>query len=156
MTTSFWLSRTLRLSLYSLTMYSCHLFLISFASVRSLPFLSFIMPILARNIPLVSPIFLKTFLVFSILLFSSISLHCSFKKVFLSPLAILWNSVRRWIYLSLSPLPFSFLFSAICKPPQTTTLLSCIFFLSDGFGHCFLYNVINFCPQCFRHSVYLI
>ena len=36
--------------------------------------------------------FLKRSLVFSILLFSSISLHCSLKKAFLSFLAILWNS----------------------------------------------------------------
>ena len=39
-------------------MYSCHLFLISAASVRSLPFLSFIEPIFAWNVPLVSLIFL--------------------------------------------------------------------------------------------------
>ena len=40
-----------------------------------------------------SPIFLKRSLLFPLLLFSSISLHCSFKKAFLSLLAILWNSV---------------------------------------------------------------
>ena len=45
-------------------MYSCHLFLESFTSVRSIPFLSFIDPIFAWNVPLVSPIFLKRFLVF--------------------------------------------------------------------------------------------
>ena len=39
-------------------LYSCHLFLIS-ASVRSIPFLSFIEPIFAWNVPLVSLIFLK-------------------------------------------------------------------------------------------------
>ena len=64
LTTSLWLSRTLRISLCSFTVYSCYLVLISFASVRSLLFLSYNMPILARNIPLVSsPIFLKIFLV---------------------------------------------------------------------------------------------
>ena len=47
---------------------------------------------------------------------SSISLHWSLRKAFLSLLAILWNSVFKWIYLSFSPLPFaSLLFSAICK-----------------------------------------
>ena len=98
------------------SVYSCHLFLISFASVRSLSFLSFIEPIFAWNIPLVSLIFLKRSQVFSILLFSSISLHWSLKKTFLSLLAILWNSAFRWVYLSFSPLPFtSLLFSAICK-----------------------------------------
>ena len=45
------------------SVYSCHLFLISSASVRSLPFLSFIEPIFAWNVPLVSLIFLKTSLV---------------------------------------------------------------------------------------------
>ena len=57
---------------------------------------------------------LKRSLVFPILLFSSISLHCSLKKAFFSLLAILWNSAFRWVYLSLSSLPldFFFLFSA--------------------------------------------
>ena len=100
----------------SLSVYSCHLFLISSASVRSLPVLSFIEPIFAWNIPLVSLIFLKRSLVFPILLFSSISLHWSLRKAFLSLLAILWNSAFKWIYLSFSPLLFtSLLFTAICK-----------------------------------------
>ena len=41
------------------SVYSCHLFLISSASVRSRSFLSFIEPIFAWNVPLVSLIFLK-------------------------------------------------------------------------------------------------
>ena len=54
-------------------------------------------------------------LVFTILLFSSISLHCSLRKT-LSPLAILWNSAFKWAYLYFSLLSFtSLLFSAICK-----------------------------------------
>ena len=58
----------------------------------------------------------KCLLSISILLFSSISLHCSFKKAFLSLLAILWNSALNWVYLSFSPLPLASLhFSAICK-----------------------------------------
>ena len=92
-TTPLWLSRSLKPFLYSSSVYSCHLFLIS--SVRSLLFLSFIVPILAWNRPVISQIFLKRFLVFPILLFSSISLHYSLKKAFLSLLAILWNSVFR-------------------------------------------------------------
>ena len=96
-------------------MYFCHLFLISSAPVRSIPFLSFIVPIFAWNIHLISLIFLKRSLVFPILLFSSISLHCSPKKAFLSLLAILWNSAFRCVYLSLSPFCLSHLFSAICK-----------------------------------------
>ena len=96
-------------------MYSCHL-LVSSASVRIILFLFFIVPTFAWNVPLVSLSFLKKSLVFPILLFSSILLHWSLRKAFLSLLAILWNSAFRWIYLSFSPLPFaSLLFSAICK-----------------------------------------
>ena len=60
--------------------------------------------------------FLKRSLVFPILLFSSISLHWSLMKAFLSLLAILWNSAYRCLYLSFSPLLFtSLLFTAICR-----------------------------------------
>ena len=96
-----WLSWSWRSLLYSSSVYYCHLFLISSASVRSIPFLSFIKPIFAWNVPLVSLIFLKRSLVFPVLLFSSISLHWSLRKAFLSLLAILWNSAFRCLYLSL-------------------------------------------------------
>ena len=82
--------------------------------------LSFIVLIFAWNIPLASLIFLKRSLVFSILLFSSISLHWSLRKAFLSLLAILWNSAFKWVYLSFSRLFFSQLF---LRPLQTTILL---------------------------------
>ena len=48
--TPLWLSGLWRSFLYT-SMYSCQLFLISSASVRSKPFQSFIMPIFAWNIP---------------------------------------------------------------------------------------------------------
>ena len=78
-----WLSASWRSFLYSSSVYSCHLFLISSASVRSIPFLSFIEPIIARNVPLLSLTFLKRSLVFPILLLSSLSLHWSLRKAFL-------------------------------------------------------------------------
>ena len=71
--TPLWLCGSWRSFFYSSSVYSCHL-LISSASGRSIPFLSFIKPIFAWNVPLVSLIFLKRSLVFTILLFSSISL----------------------------------------------------------------------------------
>ena len=78
--------------------------------------MSFIVPIFAWSVPLVSLIFLKRSLVFPILVFSSVSLHWSLRKAFLSLLAILWNSAFKWVYLSFSPLPLaSLLFSATCK-----------------------------------------
>ena len=62
--TPLWLSELLRPFLYS-SVYSCHLFLIASVSVRSILFLSFIVPIFAWNIPLVSLIFLIKILAFS-------------------------------------------------------------------------------------------
>ena len=76
-----WLSGSWRSFLYSSSVYSCHLFLISSVSVRSIQFLSFIMPIFAWKFPLVSLIFLKSSLVFPILLFSSTSLHWTIETV---------------------------------------------------------------------------
>ena len=61
-------------------------------------------------------IFLKRSLVFLIILFSSISMHWSLRKSFLSLLAILWNSAFKCVYLFFSPLPFTSLhFTAIDK-----------------------------------------
>ena len=112
-----WLTGLWRSFLYSSSVYSCYLFLISSASIRSIQFLSFLEPIFAWNVPLVSLIFLKRSLVFPILLFSSICFHWSPRKAFLSLLAILWYSAFKWVYLSFSPLLFtSLLFTAICKP----------------------------------------
>ena len=117
-----WLSR-----LYSSSVYSCHLFLISSASVRSRPYLSFIEPIFAWNVPLVSQIFLKRSLVFPILFFSSISLQWSLKKASLSLLSILWNSAC--LYLSFPPLLFtSLLYTAICKASSDNHLAFLHFF----------------------------
>ena len=75
MITPLWLSGSWSSFVYSSYVYYCHLFFISSASVRSILFLSFIVPIFAWNVPLVCLIFLKRSLVFPILLFSSISLH---------------------------------------------------------------------------------
>ena len=114
--TLLWLFGSWRSFSYSSSVYSCHLFLTSSASVRSITFWSFIEPIFAWNVPLVSLIFLKRRLVFTILLFSFISLHWSLRKAFLSLLAILWNSAFKWVYLSFSYSLFaSLLVTAICK-----------------------------------------
>ena len=117
MTTSLWLSWLLRLFLYSSSVHSCYLFFISSASVRSYHFCPLWCPSLHENVPFIFPIFLKRSVVFPILLFSSISLHCSFKKAFFYLLAILWNSAFSLLYLSFSPWP------------------SCISFRWDGISH---------------------
>ena len=73
--TSSWLSKSWRPFLDSSSVFSCHRFLIFYASVRSIIFLSFIVLIFACKFPIVSLIFLKRSLVFPTLLFSSMSLH---------------------------------------------------------------------------------
>ena len=121
-----WLSGLWRSFLYS-SVYSCHLFLIFSAYVRAIPFLSCVVPIFAWNVPLASLIFLKRSPVFPILLVSSISLHCSLKKAFLSLLVILWNSAFRWVYFSFYPFLSLLFFSQLfIRPPQTTILPFCI------------------------------
>ena len=97
--------------LYSFSVYSCHLFLISPVSVRHLLLLSFTVPIFASNIPLLPLIFLKRSLVFPIL-FSLF--HCIVYLRRLVYLSLLFSAFS-CVYLSL-PWPFtSFLFLAICK-----------------------------------------
>ena len=52
--TPLWLSRSWRYFVYSFSVYYCHLFLIFSISVKSVPFLSFSVPIFAWNVHLVS------------------------------------------------------------------------------------------------------
>ena len=108
------------LFLYSSSVYSCHLFLISSASVRSIPFLFFIEPIFAWNIPLISLIFLKRSLVFPILLFSSISLHWSLRKALLS-VFLFFGTLHSNGNIFPFLLCFSLLFFSqlFVRPPQT-------------------------------------
>ena len=108
---------------------------------------SSIVPIFAWNVPLVSLIFFKRSLAFSVLLFSSIPLHWSLKKAFLSLLAVLWNSAFRWVYLSFPPLPLASLLSQLfVRLLQTTILPFTCLFLGDGLDHCLLYNEMNLRP----------
>ena len=125
-TTLLWLSRSLRPFLYSSCMYSCHLYLISSAFVRPLLFLSFIVPILAWNIPLIFPIFLKRSLVFLILLFSSTLCTVHLRRP--SYVLLVFSGSLHSVGCIFSFLPCYLLplFLSYVKPPQTTTLLSCI------------------------------
>ena len=102
----------------------CYLFLISSASVRSIPFLSFIEPIFAWNVPLVSN-FLEEI---SSLSHSVVFLYffaLIVEEDFLFSPCILWNSAFRCLYLSFSPLHFtSLLFISICKASPDNHLYS--------------------------------
>ena len=128
-----------KIFLHSSSMCSCHLFLISSASVGSRPFLSFIEPMFAWNVPLVSLIFLKRSLVFPILLFSSISLHWSLRKAFLSLLAIFWKSTDLFSACKIQGVQPSFQSSYFCpfQPRLTVFLLR---WLAGSMGHS---------PNCF-------
>ena len=113
-----WLSKALRPIFYSSSVYSCHLSLISSASVRSLPLLSFILPILAWNVPWYvqfSRRDLYSFpLSFPFCCFRQLLCIVHLRRSYLS--AILWNSAFSWAYPSLSCLLFASLpSSAICK-----------------------------------------
>ena len=142
-----WLSGLWRSSLYSSSVYSWNLFLISSASVRSIPFPSFIEHIFAWNVPLLSLIFLKRSLVFSILLFHPISLHWSLRKVsYLSLLFFGTLHSNGYIFPFLLCLLLLFFSQLFVTPPQTTAWPSVSFFLGGGFGHCLLYSVMNLCP----------
>ena len=107
-----WLSGSWRSFSYSSSMYSCYLFLISSDSVRSIPFLSFIVPIFAWNVPLVSLIFLKRSLVFPIVSFSSISLYWSLRNWSLSVLIVILkliiSGLTRIIVIVLGAVSFQF------------------------------------------------
>ena len=106
-----WLSGSWRSFLYS-SVYSCYLFLISLLLLGPYHYWAHF----CMKCSLVSLIFLKRSLVFPILLFSSISLHWSLRKAFLSLLAILWNAAFICLYLSFPPLLLaSLLLTAICK-----------------------------------------
>ena len=115
--------------MFSSSVYSCHLFLISSASVRSIPFLSFIEPIFAWNGPLVSLIFLKRSLVFPFCCFPLFL--CIGRWGRLSYLSLLFfGTLHSNEYIFPFLLCFSLLFYSqlFVRPPQTAILLFCISF----------------------------
>ena len=118
-----WLSGSWRSFLYSSSVYSYHLILIYSASVRSIPFLSFIVPIFAWNVPMVSLIFLKRSLVFLVLFFSLYFFALITEEGFLNSPCY---SLELCIQMGIS---FLFFFSQLfLRPPQTAILLFCISF----------------------------
>ena len=88
------------------------------------PSLSFIVPIIAWNIPLIFLIFFKRSLVFLILLFSFISLHL---RRLSYPYLLYFGTLHSGgcIFLFLLAFCFSSFFSYLIKPPQETIFPSC-------------------------------
>ena len=117
----------MKIFLYS-SVYSCH-FLISSASVMSIPFLSFIEPIFAWNVPSVSLIFLKRSLdLFPILLFTSLFIDHLGRLSCLSMLFFRILHSGWYIFPLFLCLSLLFFFQLFVRPPQTTILPSCISF----------------------------
>ena len=99
----------------------------SSVSVRSLPFLSFIMPISAWAVPLTSLSFLKRSLVLLILLFYCFPLFLCIAHY----LSLLFSGTLHsvgCIFPFLLCLSFLFFPQLFLKPPQTSTLPFCIYF----------------------------
>ena len=121
--TPLWISGLWRPFLYSSSVYCCHLFLISSAPVRSIPFLSFIEPIFAWNVPLVS----QSFPFYCFPLFFCID--CWGRLSYLSLLFFGTLHSNGYIFPFLLCF-FAFLFFSqlFVRPPQTVILLFCISF----------------------------
>ena len=141
-----WLSGSLRPFLYSSSVYSYHL-LISFASVRSIQFLSYIVPTFAWNVPLVSLIFLKRSLVFPIVCLPLFL--CIVHWWRLSYLSLLFFETLHSIGISFL-FSLAFIFSYVLSYLQSLLRVPfCLFaflFLGDGFDQCLLYSIMNLCP----------
>ena len=136
--TPLWLSRSLRF-LCSSSVYFCHLFFVSFVSIRSIPFQSFIVPIFAWKDPFITLVFLKRSLVFPILLFSSVFL-CTDHWGRLSYLSLPFCGILHsngYIFPFLLCFSLPFFSQPFCFFP--------FLFLGDGLDHCLLYNVTNLC-----------
>ena len=99
----------------SLSVYPCHLFKISSTSARSIPFLSFIVPIFAGNIPLVSLNFLEEISSLShsivFLYFFALITEEGFPISPCSSLELCIQMGKSYLFSFV----FRFFFSAICK-----------------------------------------
>ena len=143
-----WSSGSRRYFLYSSSVYSCYLLLISSASVRSTLVLSFIVPIFAWNIPLVSLNFLEEISSFShSIVFLYFFALITEEGFLISPCYSLELCIQ---------MGGSFLFSfAFCFSSFLNYLWGlfrqpfCLFaflFLGDDLHPWLLYNVMNLCP----------
>ena len=127
MTTSLSLSGSLRPLLHSFSVYSCHLVFICSVSVRSKLFVLHCAHLrmkcslgISNFLEEISSVFHSVVFLYFFELFT--------KEDFLSVLPILWNSAFGWVYLCLSPLTFTSLFSAICKASSHNHFALLLFF----------------------------
>ena len=138
--------KVMKIIFYSSSVYSCHLFLISSASIRFFPFLSFIVS-LCMKCSLGISNFLEEI--------SSLSHAIAFlyyfalitEEGFLISL-LFFGTLHSYGYIFPFLLFFSLLFFSqlFVRPPQTAILLFCISFLWGWLDPCLLYNVTNLHP----------
>ena len=110
-------------------MYSCHLFLISSDSVRSLPFLSFIEPIFAWNVPLVSNFLEEISSLSHSIVFLYFFALITEEGFLISPCCSLELSIQMGMSFLFSFAFTSFLFSAIYKASSDNPIAFLQFFL---------------------------
>ena len=136
---------SLRASFFCSSVYSCHLFLVSSASIRSIPFLFFVVSFVVKCFLGISNFLDEN----SSLSHSIISLYFfdySLKErffylfIFWSLLAILWNSAFKWVYLSFSPLLFASLVSSAIRKSSSDSHF--------GFLHFFFLGIVLITPFC--------
>ena len=132
-TTPSLLSKSLRPFLYSYSVYSCHLFLISSASVKSLPFL-FYSAHLCMKWSLGISNFLEEIAIFPILLFSSISflLNIVYLRRPFSLILLFFGTLHSDGYIFPFLLCLLLLFSAICKASKDKHFALLHFFFPWG------------------------
>ena len=124
-----WLSGSWTYFLYSSSVYSYHLFFISSASVWSIPFLSFIEPFFAWNVPFgISNFFEEISSLSHSIIFLYFFTLITEEGFLISPC----YSLELCIWMGIFPflLCFSLLFFSrlFVRPPQTAMLLFCISF----------------------------
>ena len=104
------------LVLYSSSVYSFHLFLVSVLLLGLYRFCSLLCPSLSEVFLWYLQFSWRGLWSFPFCCFPLLLCIVHWRRAFLSLLAVLWNSAFRWAYLSLSSLLFtSLLSSAICK-----------------------------------------
>ena len=127
------------------------------SSVRSIPFLSFIEPTFAWNVRLVSLIFSKRSLVFSILCFPLFLCTDLWEK--LSYLSLLFFGTLHsngYIFPFLLCFWLLFFSQLFVRPLHTAILLFDILFLGDGRDPCLLYSECHEPPSIVHQVLYQI
>ena len=144
--TQSWLSLSWRSFVYSSSVYTCFLFINSSASVRSLSFLSFIMPSLHENFPWYlqfnwRDLYSSPFCCFPLFLYTDHRGRLSYLSLLFS------RTVNSLGFIFPFLLCLSLLFLAICKASSDKHFAFLyFFFLGMVFDHHFLCNVRNLCP----------